>query len=60
MAQLDDVACRILKFEQQLKAYESLHASELAEMWQVLNELKRAVADALSTEDQIEGRKSNG
>ncbi len=45
--QLDDLACRILKFEQQLKAYEKLHAEEVAELWQTLNEWKREITGYL-------------
>ncbi len=45
MAHSDGLAGRILKLEQQLAAYERLHAGELAELWQALNECKRAIAD---------------
>ncbi len=44
----DDVACRLLKLEQQLRAYEALHAGELAELWQNLNECKRALTSIIS------------
>ncbi len=44
MAHPDSLAGRILKLEQQLEAYERLHAGELAELWQALNECKRAIA----------------
>ena len=39
-----DIACRLLRFEQQLKAYETLHADELAELWRTLNECKQLIA----------------
>jgi diadenosine tetraphosphate (Ap4A) HIT family hydrolase len=39
-----DIASRLLRFEQQLKAYEKLHADELAELWRTLNECKQAIA----------------
>lgn len=39
-----DIACRLLRFEQQLKAYEKLHADELAELWRTLNECKQLIA----------------
>ncbi len=44
MAHPDGLAGRVLKLEQQLAAYEKLHAGELAELWQALNECKRAIA----------------
>jgi|GEM_PF-2766375 hypothetical protein len=47
----DDIACRLLKFEQQLRAYERLHAGELAELWQTLNECKQIVADIVSSDE---------
>lgn len=43
-----DLASRLLKFEQQLQAYQKLHGDELAELWQTLNECKREIAIALS------------
>ncbi|HET7010445.1 MAG TPA: hypothetical protein VFI11_06690 [Anaerolineales bacterium] len=39
-----DLASRLLRFEQQLQAYQKLHADELAELWRSLNECKQAVA----------------
>lgn len=55
MTQLDDLACRLLIFEQQLKAYEKLHAEEVAELWQTLNEWKREITDhALSNQPSAE------
>jgi diadenosine tetraphosphate (Ap4A) HIT family hydrolase len=47
-----------LRFEQQLQAYQKLHADELAELWRSLNECKQALAalyedratDSVSTE----------
>ncbi len=50
MAQTGGLACQLLKLEQQLQSYERLHASEMAELWQILNECKRAVADVFSVE----------
>ena len=44
MLQPDDIASRLLRFEQQLQAYQKLHADELAELWRTLNECKQAVA----------------
>ena len=48
-----DLACRLLKVEQQLKAYEKLHTGELAELWQALNECKAAVADVISSQESV-------
>lgn len=39
-----ELASRLLRFEQQLKAYQKLHEDELAELWRSLNECKQAVA----------------
>jgi len=39
-----DIASRLLRFEQQLQAYQKLHEDELAELWRVLNECKQSVA----------------
>ena len=44
MLQPADIASRLLRFEQQLQAYQKLHTDELAELWQTLNECKQAVA----------------
>jgi len=44
MAHVLDVAGQVLRFEQRLEAYQKLHADELTELWQVLNECKRAIA----------------
>ena len=44
MLQPADIAGRLLRFEQQLQAYQKLHTDELAELWQALNECKQAVA----------------
>ncbi len=49
--QQDDLACHLLKLEQQLRAYERLHAGELAEMWQTLNVCKQAIADIASADE---------
>ncbi len=48
MTQLKDLACRLLRVEQQLIAYQKLHTDELAELWQTLNECKQAIAAILS------------
>lgn len=48
MTQLKDLACRLLRVEQQLIAYQKLHTDELAELWQTLNECKQAIAATLS------------
>jgi hypothetical protein len=42
--QPDDIASRLLRFEQHLQAYQKLHADELAELWQTLNKCKQAIA----------------
>lgn len=47
-----EVACQLLKLEQQLKAYQKLHGGELAELWQSLEACKSAIA-------QIELRKGD-
>ncbi len=39
-----ELASRLLRFEQQLKAYQKLHEDELAELWLTLNECKQAIA----------------
>ena len=44
LTQADDLACRLLKFEQQLLSYEKLHSTELAELWQTLNDCKQMIA----------------
>ena len=43
MIQPANLAGRLLKLEQQLKAYQKLHEDELAELWRVLNECKQTV-----------------
>ena len=50
MVQLEHLASRLLRFEQQLAAYQKLHTDELAELWRVLNECKREIAAALSNQ----------
>ncbi|MFQ5856442.1 MAG: hypothetical protein ACE5LU_12440 [Anaerolineae bacterium] len=42
-----ELARRLLRLEQQLLAYEKLHADELAELWRTLNECKREITAAL-------------
>lgn len=44
MAQPTDLACQVLKLEQQLEAYQKLHAEELSELWRILKECKRTLA----------------
>jgi hypothetical protein len=48
-----DLACRLLRFEQQLRAYEKLHADELAELWRTLNECKRLIADSVADDGHV-------
>lgn len=48
MTQLKDLACRLLRVEQQLIAYQKLHTDELAELWQTLDKCKQAIAATLS------------
>lgn len=50
------VGC-LLTVEQKIDAYQKLHADELAELWQELNECKRQIAVALT--DQPPGLKSD-
>ena len=47
MTELNDLASRLLRFEQQLTAYQKLHTDELAELWQILDECKYALIAAL-------------
>jgi hypothetical protein len=49
MLQPGDLAFHVLKLERQLEAYQKLHTAEMGELWQVLNECKRALADIAST-----------
>lgn len=49
MAQPTDLAFQVLKLEQQLEAYQKLHAEELGELWRILNECKRTLADWAET-----------
>ena len=51
MTQFNDLASRLLRFEQQLTAYQKLHEDELTELWQVLNECKCALVAALPPQD---------
>ncbi len=57
--QHDDLACHLLKLEQRLKAYEKLHANELAEMWHTLNVCKQAIADIASADEPVDPETSN-
>jgi hypothetical protein len=45
MAQPGDLAFHVLKLEQQLEAYQKLHAEEIGELRRMLDECKRALAD---------------
>lgn len=47
----DQLACQLLKFEQQLKAYEKLHRGELTELWQALNDCKQALVAIVTAEE---------
>ncbi len=49
MTQPEELARRLLKVEQQLKAYQKLHAEEFEELWQTLNDCKQAIADGVSS-----------
>jgi hypothetical protein len=57
--QQDDLACHLLKLELRLKAYERLHAGELAEMWHTLNVCKQAIAHIASANEPIDPEGSN-
>jgi hypothetical protein len=61
----EDVAYRLLRLEQQLVAYEQLHAQELSDMRDELDALKRQVvlrtlrhAQALSVQSAIPTRRN--
>ena len=45
-----DLAARLLRFEQQLQAYQKLHGDELAELWRALNDCKRDLTATLADE----------
>lgn len=45
-----DLAARLLRFEQQLHAYQKLHREELAELWRVLDACKRELTASLPDE----------
>ena len=47
----DQLACQLLKFEQQLTAYEKLHQGELTELWQALNDCKQALVAIVTDVD---------
>ncbi len=49
-ANLMRLASRLLTVEQKIEAYQKLHADELAELCQELNECKRQIAVALSAQ----------
>lgn len=51
MTELNDLASRLLRFEQQLTASQKLCADELAELWQLLDECKCALIAALPPQD---------
>ncbi len=44
-----DLALRVLRLEQQIEAYQRLHAEELAELRQLLAEVKNAVLNFAGT-----------
>jgi diadenosine tetraphosphate (Ap4A) HIT family hydrolase len=54
-----DLATRLLRFEQQLQAYQKLHGDELAELWRALNECKRDLTATLE-EDGPNGTTGGG
>jgi hypothetical protein len=73
MGHILDVAGQVLRFEQRLEAYQKLHAEELTELWQVLNECKRAIValcderangsdavNAAHTEREVQGQTTKG
>ncbi len=45
MTQPEELARRLYKIEQQLRAYQKLHAEEFEELWQTLNDCKQAIND---------------
>lgn len=45
-----ELAARLLRFEQQLQAYQKLHGDELAELWRALEACKRDLTAALPAE----------
>jgi hypothetical protein len=49
-----DLAARLLRFEQQLQAYQKLHGDELAELWRELNDCKRDLS-ANSEAESVNG-----
>jgi hypothetical protein len=51
MPQQEELACRILKLEQQLKAYEKLHAEEFAELWKALNDCKQGITALVAPQE---------
>lgn len=57
--QQDDLACHLLKLEQQLKAYEKLHAGELAEMWHTVDVCKQAIAHIVAASEPADPEESN-
>ena len=57
--QADHIACQLLKLEQQLKAYEKLHADELTELWQTLNDCKQVLAAIDSASESPSSEESN-
>lgn len=57
--QADHIACQLLKFEQQLKAYEKLHTAELSELWQTLNDCKQALATIVLASESPISKESN-
>jgi len=47
MTQLNDLASRLLRIEQRLIAYQKLHAEELTELQQILDECKYTLVASL-------------
>ncbi len=57
MTNQSDLAYRVLHLEQQLDAYQKLHAQELEEIRKALNELKSQLV-AMATAPQPQGMRS--
>lgn len=52
------LASRLLRFEQQLEAYQKLHTDELAELWRGLRACKREIAATLAdqpSDEEVDG-----
>jgi len=57
--EVNHLASQILKVEQQLRAYEKLHAGELSELWQTLNDCKQAIAEIIGSTESFNFGESN-